>query len=552
MHGASEDLKIIDKYPLVTESPDSIVLINQLQELTVSLQNEGYLAVTINSNWQDSTLNVALDLGGEYRLINLFPGNVDRQLLAKLGHGKKRYVNQPFRHQELQQLMQDLIDYASDSGYPFASVKLDSVKVSGSDINASLNFDSGPLITFDSIELVEPFKINRRFLQGYLRISPGTPFSESLISQLPARLGKLPFLELAEPPGLTFQNDQASTHLLLQPVKANQIDGVIGFLPNAKGEGELLLTGQFNLSLHNMFGSGRSLGFQWESFKPESQLLNIDFNQPVLFGAPLELSVGFNLFKEDSTFVNRVFGFNLDYLSKKRHSLGVYTQIKSARLPSNTLLEEVENFPDVADFNLSQFGMSYHWDNLDNYLEPKSGIRVRFQAATGMKKIRQNSAIEDSLYQELDLETSQFAWEAEIRGYLPLARHWVFAARWSGAGVYNDRLFFNDLYRLGGLKTIRGFSENTFFADNYAYSSIESRFYFETGSYLFAFYDQAWWLRYRLQNNEFQDTPSGFGAGISLTTRAGIFNFAWAVGSAKTQELGFDQSKIHFGYISRF
>ena len=95
-------------------------------------------------------------------------------------------------------------------------------------------------------------------------------------------------------------------------------------------------------------------------------------------------------------------------------------------------------------------------------------------------------------------------------------------------------------------------AKNTFFAENFAYSSVEPRFFFETSSYLFVFYDQAWWLNYSLENNKYKDSPSGFGAGISLSTKAGIFNFVWGIGSSKIQEIGFDQSKIHFGYVSRF
>jgi outer membrane protein assembly factor BamA len=550
---SASDLQVIKKYNLKFQSSDSLFLVNQLQELEHLLQSEGYLTVKISSYWQDGQhLKAKLTSGEMYRLVNLYPGNVAQGILQKIGYREKLYSNQPFKPQQVQELMQRLIGYAGDSGYPFATVKLDSVQISNAEIFASLLFDPGPLITFDSIVLNQPVKINPRFLQAYLKISPGTPFSESLIDELPSRLSKLPYLELTEAPMLTFQNDQASTYLTLKPIKANQIDGVIGFLPNAKNDGGMLLTGQFNLKLQNMFGSGRSLGFQWESFKPESQQLNIDYHQPALFRSPIELDFGLNLFKEDSTFVNRTFNFDLGYLNRERHFIGFYTHIKAARLPSSGLLEDVDNFPDIADFNLNQFGGSYRWDNLDNYLEPRSGVQVKLKASTGVKKIKQNSAIEDSLYQQLDLETNQFSWEAELQGYFPVAKRWILAARWVGAGVYNDRLFFNDLYRIGGLKSIRGFSENSFFADNFAYSSLEPRFVFDTRSYLFVFYDQAWWLRYSLENNQFKDRPSGFGAGISLTTGAGIFNFAWAVGSSETQNLGFDQSKIHFGYISRF
>lgn len=550
--GTAADLREVEKYNIEKQSNDSLILLNQVIDLQQNLQEQGFLSVNIDPFWKDSNhLLATVRLGDRFQWLKLAQGNVDAVMLQKIGYKEKFYLNKPFHYREVSQLMIKLIRYSGDSGYPFASVRLDSVRIHDAGVSARLAYDSGPHITFDTVVLAEQIKINPRFLQAYLRIQPGASFSETVIEDLPDRIKKLPYLRITEKPLLTFQNDQASTYLSLQSTNANQIDGVIGFLPNAKGEGGLLLTGQFNLLLQNMFGSGRSLGLQWESFKQESQLLNINFYQPILFRSPIDLNLKFKLLKEDSTFVNRSFNLDLGY-SYQKQFVGFYTHLKTARLPSSSLLEDITAFPDLADFNLNQFGVTYRWDNLDNYIDPKAGFRIITRASTGTKKIRKNSAINDSLYQEVDLESNQFSWEAELHGFIPLSKHWVIAGKWSGGGIYNSRLFFNDLFRLGGIKSLRGFSESTFFADNFAYSTIEPRFFFETGSYLFVFYDQAWWLKYTLENNSFEDRPSGFGAGISLTTNAGIFNFVWAVGSSKIQEIGFDQSKIHFGYISRF
>ena len=168
----------------------------------------------------------------------------------------------------------------------------------------------------------------------------------------------------------------------------------------------------------------------------------------------------------------------MEYAHARYHYFGLNTHIKSSRLPSSDLFQDLTNFPDLADFNLNQFGANYRFDNLDNYLNPKSGVKLELVATAGTKKIRRNSAISDSLYTELDQQSSQYSWEVELDGYLPVSKYWILSGSWYAGGVYNDRLFFNDLYRLGGLKSIRGFSENTLFADNYAFSTLEPRFFF--------------------------------------------------------------------------
>jgi len=528
-------------------------MVTQLNELTSTLQKEGYLEVRLSPVWNtEGVVNTGIKLGDRYQWINLDPGNVDRNLLRQIGYREKFYSGEPFRYEELASLQHKLISRSNNLGYPFAVVNLDSVVVSSGQVSAILAFEPGPLITFDSIQISGSARVNRRFLQSYLRIPYGSPYSERLMEELPARLEQLSYLQLSESPGLTFQNDQATAYLPLQRVKSNQVDGVIGFLPNSKQDGGLLLTGQFNLQLENMFGSGRQLELQWEGYKPESQLLNISFFQPLILRSPIDVALRFNLLKEDSSFINRNFRLDLKYPYSRLHSLGLYSEFKAARLPFSQELGGGSTFPDLADFNLNQFGGSYSYTRLDRFFNPTSGFHADVSLAAGIKKIKRNSAIEDSLYQQLQTQSSQFSWEARLEKYVKATKHWVLAIKWHGGGVYNQRLFLNDLYRLGGLKSIRGFAENTYFAADFAYSSIEPRFFFETNSYLFVFYDQAWWLSYDLENNNFRDTPSGLGAGISLTTNAGIFKFVWAVGQSKIQDIGFAQSKIHFGYVSRF
>jgi hypothetical protein len=46
--------------------------------------------------------------------------------------------------------------------------------------------------------------------------------------------------------------------------------------------------------------------------------------------------------------------------------------------------------------------------------------------------------------------------------------------------------------------------------------------------------------------------PFGFGAGISLETKAGWFSLSYALGKPADEKLDFRAAKIHFGYLNRF
>ncbi len=552
-HASAQDLQEIERYRIDRSPADSLQALQQVDQLLLQLQSKGFLQATFKTYWTNHReLEVVLVIGPQYQWVALKPGDVDPTVLQQIGYRERFFTDKPFHYREVAKLLQMLVDRSANQGYPFASARLDSVKLQENNVRAVLWFQPGPLITFDSLDLHGEVKIKRRFLQNYLRMPPGTAYSESLVQDAVPKLNKLPYLTLQNAPLLSFQNDQAKTSLFLQHRRANQIDGIVGFLPNSKGEGELLLTGQFNLLLQNMFGAGRSLELHWESFKPESQSLDLAFFQPLLFRSPLNVNLGFQLLKEDSTFVNTQFNLDFSYYFKAYGKLSTYTRIKRARLSATESLESATQLGDLSDVDFTEYGLGYHWSRLDDYLYPRKGTRLEMRVSGGTKKIRQNSALNDSVYNDVDLRNPQWMWNLSLEQYWLTGKQWVIAAKLKAGGIYNKRLFFNDLFRLGGLKSLRGFSENTFFASEFIYTSVEPRFYFDSQSYLFAFYDQAWQLEYDLEDAQFSDRPTGLGVGLSFNTKAGNFNLAWALGSSKVQDFTIQQSKVHFGYVTTF
>jgi hemolysin activation/secretion protein len=121
----------------------------------------------------------------------------------------------------------------------------------------------------------------------------------------------------------------------------------------------------------------------------------------------------------------------------------------------------------------------------------------------------------------------------------------------AGSLFNNNNIFLNDLHRIGGLKTLRGFNENNFFASRYGVATLEYRLYTDETSYLLLFYDQGY-IYNQLDIQHREDLPLGFGAGLSFLTRAGVFNFVYSLGASSSQKLNFNLSKIHFGLVSRF
>jgi hemolysin activation/secretion protein len=117
--------------------------------------------------------------------------------------------------------------------------------------------------------------------------------------------------------------------------------------------------------------------------------------------------------------------------------------------------------------------------------------------------------------------------------------------------IYNEVLFGNDLFRLGGLNTLRGFNELEFFANQYALSNLEFRWLWSKESYFLLFYDQSFY-QIKLKNIQNSDQPAGLGIGLVLATTNGIFRLVYSLGSSATQSFNFNTAKVHFGFTSKF
>jgi hemolysin activation/secretion protein len=112
-------------------------------------------------------------------------------------------------------------------------------------------------------------------------------------------------------------------------------------------------------------------------------------------------------------------------------------------------------------------------------------------------------------------------------------------------------LVLNEVFRIGGLNTLRGFNEESLFASSFVIGTLEWRYVFEKNAAAFLFFDAAYYER-NINSGYFKDFPYGFGAGVNFETKAGIFNLAYALGSEQNNPIEIRNAKIHFGFVNFF
>ncbi|MEK6481449.1 BamA/TamA family outer membrane protein [Catalinimonas sp. 4WD22] len=552
LNSSAEGRKILKNYPFKAEATDSLSAAQSLKELISRLQKGGYFTAnaTVLEKVDSSHWQAHIALGQQYQWTYLDPGNLDPLMQEQSGFREKLFLDRPFSHDDLGQMIEQIIKEAENKGFPFASVQLTEVKVHQEEVSASLHYESGPYITFGELQLSGTDKIKAEFLASYLKIPSGSAYSEKKVDQITQALRALPYVEMAVPLEVSFQNDEAEVRLTLTDRKVNQMDGLVNLLPNENEEGSVLLTGSLEILLNNLMRSGKQLSLQWQRLQVESQRLSISYQHPYLFRTPYQAGFSFNLLKEDTLFINRSLAFNFAYPLAQASMISVNTDFRSSSVLSNVVLPSTDTglSGEVGDFDLLNVGLSLQLNRLNDVVLPTRGWNFEGTVGVGRKSSHSNGREANR-----DISWQPFS-QLTLRQYYPLGKLWVLYHRLSGAYLSGENLYLNDLYRVGGLRSLRGFNDNFFYAAYYGISNLELRLLLEqaaqTQSYLYVFYDQSV-LGYQLAGH-YQGTPLGLGLGLSITTDVGLFNFAYAIGKVQNQPIDFSLSKIHFGYISRF
>ncbi|MCB2378538.1 BamA/TamA family outer membrane protein [Hymenobacter sp. BT635] len=551
------DQALLRRYRYRTTVPDSLAAFREVRDVVLALQADAYLTASADGmRWAHDTLYVQLYVGEKFRWARLRNGNLGDGLMMRAGYRERLFNGKPFEPNEWARLQQNLLNEAENQGYPFAAVRLDSLELRGGDITGRVVLDRGRVVLFDSIQIVGKTKTKKRFLTKYLQIFPNQPYNQQRVDAAARLLRQLPYLQVKADPEVRFAQGRARIYLLLEDRPSNQFDAIVGVLPNSTpgpGQKKVQLTGDVTINLRNLSGGGKQIGLQWRKLDALSQLLDAHYVHPNFFGTPLELGGTFNLYKQSNSFLTLQPRLQVTYPTVRAGRISFFTERRSSRLLADTAnsLKDLTVLPENIDSQYNSYGLDYNWNSLDDLLFPRRGLLAAVQGAVGTKNITKNSDLNDTLYSRVPLRTTQITLGLRMEYYYRIGRGGVLLTRLRGESLVNERLFLNDMFRIGGLATLRGFNEYAFYANTYGVGTVEYRQFTGADSYVFVFADQGY-LRRDLQNDRTHDTPTGLGAGLSFRTGAGLFQFVYSVGRSDNQKMSLSNSKIHFGITSRF
>lgn len=549
----------------ILEFPDSSATMTFLEDWLLEKRGQGYIASSIDRlERKDSLWNVELYRGKQYKWVELDLSQISSQWLRSAGLRPEFFNRTPVSQENLMAVFAALGEVTERNGYPFASIGIDSFSIEGEDVWARIYLNEGPLIFFDGVELIGEHEVSPYYLASYLDVKPGTPYDARTIRALKNRIDEIPFTLLQSDPVVRFVDNRAKIILDLGAVNASRIDFVIGFLPRDEIDNRLLITGNLTGEFYNQLGLGERLFIDFQRLRPQTQDVELAFTYPYFLDLPFGLDTRFELNRRDSLFLDIAYYVGIEYLFSSTSLIRLFLDNKKSNLLSinKENLLSTGNLPDRLDYSRTGIGLAYELRRFDFRLNPTSGFSLKTNVSIGRRNISKNDQILDlsnedinfnSLYDSLSLQSTSINFLIEAIRFFRVSSLMTLKTKVTYSFVYNsDEILFNELYRIGGNRLMRGFDEESLPVSSYVVSTVEYRFLTGRRSYLFAFADFGYIENKSRLITTYNDFLQAYGLGMTFDTAAGIFSLSAALGKQRDTEIDYRRAKIHFGYVSLF
>jgi hemolysin activation/secretion protein len=343
------------------------------------------------------------------------------------------------------------------------------------------------------------------------------------------------FIQEIRPPAYEFINNKAFIYTYYKPQSKNSINGLVGIQP---GENETVqFTGNVALNFQNALSFGEELKINWRRMFNSSQNLIAELSYPFIFNTNFEIQGGIDMIKKDSSFFNFNSKLIINYKSNSNFSNGfLFTNNNSTNL-----LED-----DYSSTSVNSFGFVTNFKKLDNPLNPRRGFKIKSELAYGWKETYTIDTVANNI-----LKSPNFNGNLSFSSYLRLFKRTTLKIKLSGSTIQNNILYENELTRMGGYKTIRGFDEESLWVSSFVLGNFELRYLIDEKSNVFLFSDFAW-TESKTKNFLKEDYFQSFGFGTNISMPNGLLTLIYGLGRKIDNPFLIRTGKIHLGFTSYF
>ncbi len=437
--------------------------------------------------------------------------------------------------------LQDCIKLQTDAlfrqGYLDPSVSLDSLFIDDTllSVSAVISILKGESALLSDVKWTGLSKTGPEWLNKAVGAQKGMILNEANILRVSDKLNQTRLFDDISDPEIIRHDEKWALMYTITERPLTFFDLIVGYVPDQTGKA--VIAGNGSLHIRNAGFDGTELKVEFDRQSPRVGKMSIELDQHLIFGHPLGLNGAFSLARQDSLWQNRMAKAGIWW--NIHENVRVFTAVQREVSTSATSSQASANLWGT----YGQIGLTY--DSRNDYGMTTAGVLAEMAVESGRQ------IVEPSLGDRYNQVRRKISGNLSV--YLPIStRNILIPGLWAGT-IFTDRNpFLNDLYRIGGATSIRGYREDQFFATSYLWGDIEYRYLLDTNSYLFAFGSAGWlWLP---PNEASSDTAtdmtevSSFGVGLALKTNLGLLKLTYA----KSPEDPFANAKVHVGISSGF
>ncbi|MDG2275883.1 MAG: hypothetical protein P8L28_08575, partial [Flavobacteriaceae bacterium] len=218
-----------------------------------------------------------------------------------------------------------------------------------------------------------------KFIKRFFKINKQTIFSKQKMKEVSQLTKNLDFVLEKKKPEVLFKKDSTHVYLFLNKLETSSFDGIVNFASKEDGQG-LLLNGNLDLKLTNILNTGENFELFWNKVAQEKSEFKINAVIPYIYHSFLSAEIGFNLYRQDSTFLNTSFNLKTEYdLSRRSKASLAYSNERSSYLLSTT-----EN--NLDSYSNYFIGTGYQLKNISNTGLYKNDFGLELYASLGKRK----------------------------------------------------------------------------------------------------------------------------------------------------------------------
>jgi outer membrane protein insertion porin family len=547
----------------ISNKSEMLLLVEQAkQAIQKTYSSTGYLYARIDSfqiglavptdSMQGFQLTFFLFEGIEFRVGSMvIRGSsilTEHELTSKMMTVPNEILNEATLQDDIAKLLALYEQY----GYPLAKITIEAIiprydtMANTGLLTIQLRVVEGPRAKIGKIVILGNETTNENVIIRELALHPGAYYNADELTAARERVERLGFFESVSEPELYLDHDSSVIIVLrVKEASTSAIDGVLGYNPPASPTESGYLSGLIDLSLRDISGTGRNATLHYDRTTASTQTLEVNYLEPWLFGYPLNLAVGFGQTQQDSTYTQTTASGNLSLaLTQDIRIIGTLSYERV--IPS----DEDSTVFTTYDSRTITTGLSASIDTRDNSIAPRSGVQGLLGASYGIKDIYGPAQyIDSSTPASIGLSTISL----DASGY-----HTLFSQKIVGViGLHarsitasGGQLDASDLFRIGGIFTIRGYRDEELIASRYAYANLELRFMMSELSFFNFFVDGGYLVKDSTVSSaaESPQYPISYGVGAQLESPLGIL--AVSIGLARGEPVS--QAIFAFGLVKQF